>query len=199
MSDHGPDAGPELAAARARADAALAAALATPLPDEQDGALVTLGELAELADTPTVVLEALEREGLLVPRDPGDPATGRPPRWAPDDVQVVRAGMALLEAGLPLAELLDLAGRAHAALAGLADHAVETFLRYVRDPVLGSADDLDAAADDLVAAFRLMLPATGTLVGGHFRRLVVATALERVAADRAGGATNGDPDPSPPA
>lgn len=162
-------------------DAALVAAMDGPLPDEQPGDLVTLEELADLADTPLVVLEALQREGLLLPRRPGDPSTGEPPRWAADDVRVVTAGMALLEAGLPLAELLELARRADAALGDLADHAVETFLRYVRDPVRGTTDDDGDAAEELVAAFRRMLPATGTLVGGHFRRLVVSRARERVA------------------
>lgn len=162
-------------------DAALVAAMDGPMPDEQPGDLVTLEELADLADTPVVVLEALQREGLLLPRRPGDEDTGEPPRWAADDARVVAAGMALLEAGLPLAELLELARRADAALGDLADHAVETFLRYVRDPVRGTTDDDGVAAEELVAAFRRMLPATGTLVGGHFRRLVVSRARERVA------------------
>lgn len=161
-------------------DAALAEALATPLPDEGPGGLLTLEELAAASDTPLVVLEALARERLLLPRDPGDPEAGEPPRWAMDDAAVVDAGMALLSAGLPLAELLELARRADEALRPLADHAVETFLRYVRDPVRGTTDDDGAAADELVAAFRSMLPATGTLVGGHFRRLVVASARERI-------------------
>ncbi|HKJ57390.1 MAG TPA: hypothetical protein VJ978_15535 [Nitriliruptoraceae bacterium] len=162
-------------------DAALAAALATPLPDEAAGGLLTLEELSEASDTPVVILEALSREGLLLPRDPGDPDAGIEPRWALDDTAVVDAGMALLEAGLPLAELLDLARRADDALGALADHAVETFLRYVRDPVRGGIEDDGRAADELVTAFRSMLPASGTLVGGHFRRLVVAKARQRVA------------------
>lgn len=172
-------------------DAALAAALATPLPDEAPGGLVTLEELAERSNTSPAVLEALAREGLLLPRDPGDPDDpGAPPRYAVDDSSVVDAGMALLEAGLPLAELLDLARRADEALRSLADHAVETFLRYVRDPVRGTAGDQAQAADELVAAFRTMLPATGTLVGGHFRRLVVAAARARI------GEASGEP-PTP--
>lgn len=166
-------------------DAALAEALANPLPDEAPGGLLTLEELAAASDTPLVVLEALARERLLLPRDPGDPDAGRPPRWAMDDAAVVDAGMALLTAGLPLAELLELARRADEALRPLADHAVETFLRYVRDPVRGTTDDDGAAAVELVAAFRSMLPATGTLVGGHFRRLVVASARERIQGSQA--------------
>lgn len=172
-------------------DAALAAALDGPLPDEAKAELVTIEQLAEIAETPVVVLEALEREGLLLARDPGDPDRGIPPRWAVDDARVVEAGMDLLEAGLPLAELLELARRADQALGALADHAVETFLRYVRDPVLGTSKDDDIAADELVAAFRRMLPASGTMVGGHFRRLVVDRARDRVV--RQGPAATDDP------
>lgn len=172
-------------------DAALAAALAGPLPDEGAGGLLTLEELAEASGTPVVILEALTRERLLLPRDPGDPDAGVPPRWGRDDAAVVDAGMALLEAGLPLAELLELARRADDALGALADHAVETFLRYVRDPVRGGTEDDGRAADELVTAFRSMLPASGTLVGGHFRRLVVAKARQRVQ-----GPPDGPPDVS---
>ena len=177
---HTPDRAGDEQAALDDVDAALAEALATPLPDEDPGGLLTLEELASASDTPLVVLEALVRERLLLPRDPGDVDTGEPPRWAMDDAAVVDAGMALLTAGLPLAELLELARRADDALRPLADHAVETFLRYVRDPVRGTTDDEGAAAVELVAAFRSMLPATGTLVGGHFRRLVVASARDRI-------------------
>lgn len=174
-------------------DAALVRALVKPLPDEGEGNLVTLAELAEVSGTSLTVLEALVRERLLLPREPGDPQNPerRPPRYASDDASVVEAGMALLQAGLPLAELLDLARRADEALLGLAEHAVDTFLHYVRDPVRGSATDPAAAADQLVTAFQTMLPATGQLVGGHFRRLVIAAARQRLGAVE--GATESGP------
>lgn len=165
------------------ADAALAAALDTPLPDEAaagDGRLVTLDELADNAGLPLAVLEAVEREGLLVPRVEGPPA-----RYASSDVDVVRAGVRLLETGLPLGELLDLARRTDDALRGVADHAVETFLRFVRDPVRGTADSDEEASERLVSAFQQMLPAAGDLVGSHMRRLVLAAAKARLAQERA--------------
>ena len=159
-------------------DAALIEALSTATGStDAEGATrtLTLDQLADASGLPATVVEAVAREGLLHPL----PATD-PPQFAEDDLTVLRAGTTLLEAGLPLGELLDLARRTDQTLRELADHAVEVFLHFVRDPVRGTADDPDEAAGQLVAAFRSMLPATGELVGAHFRRLLVAAARARV-------------------
>jgi DNA-binding transcriptional MerR regulator len=156
-------------------DAALLAALERPL--EGTPGLLTLGELAARSGMPPAVLEALAREGLLLARS----AEGEP-RYHPDDAEAVRAGMELVEAGLPLAELLDLARRMDRAMRPVADAAVEVFARFVRDSVEASARDDDEAAARLVEAFRTMLPATGRLVDHHFRALLVAGARSRLAA-----------------
>lgn len=157
-------------------DAALIAALST-----ESGAVtgatsgLSLDELAEQAGLPATVVEAVAREGLLHPVPGSDP-----PRFTTDDLSVLTAGTTLLEAGLPLGELLDLARRTDQTLRQLADHAVEVFLHFVRDPVRGTAEDPEEAAQRLVGAFQSMLPATGELVGAHFRRLLVAAARARV-------------------
>lgn len=157
-------------------DAALIAALSEATGSEATGeGPLTADELADRAGLPVAVVEAVAREGLLHPVPDADP-----PRYTADDVTVLTAGTTLLEAGLPLGELLDLARRTDQTLRGLADHAVEVFLDFVRDPVRGTTDDPDAAAEQLVTAFRSMLPATGELVGAHFRRLLVAAARARV-------------------
>lgn len=155
------------------ADAALAAALAAPEPDGAS-TLHSLEELAEAADLSLPLLEAIVREGLLVPR------AEDPPRFALEDAEAVRAGLSLVEAGLPLAELLDLARRTDAAMRPVADHAVDLFVEYVRDPVHGTATSSDEAADRMLQAFELMLPATERLVGHHFRQLLVAAARRRI-------------------
>lgn len=153
-------------------DDALIAALSAAGSDTSG---LTAAELAERAGLPATVVEAVAREGLLHPLPGTDP-----PTFNEDDVTVLVAGTTLLDAGLPLGELLDLARRSDQALRALADHAVEVFLDFVRDPVRGTTDDPDAAAARLVAAFQAMLPATGELVGAHFRRLLVAAARARV-------------------
>lgn len=165
------------------ADAALAAALTTATSDRAED-LLSLEDLAAHTGLSVAVLEAVTREGLLIPRVDGDE-----PLYAADDVGVVRAGMRLLEAGLPLGELLDLARRADDALRDVAEHAVDVFMRFVRDPVKGTATSDDEAAQRLLEAFEQMLPAASDLVGSHMRRLVVTAARARLEQELADGAS----------
>lgn len=165
-------------------DDALLAALEDPLSGEEDGdaGLLTLDELADRSDLSVSVLEAFEREGLLVPRTDGAR------RYAAADAEMLRTGLALIEAGVPLGELLELARRADAALRELADHAVELFAQFVRDPIRGTSASDEEAAERLVEAFHVMLPAMERLVASHTRRLVTERARRRLA-DDAGGST----------
>lgn len=149
------------------ADAALVAALG----GGNGGTLLTRAELAERAGVPESLLEAMEREGLL------DPAGGG---YSDEDAGVLGAGLELLQAGLPLAELLDLARRHDQAMRAVADEAVELFVRFVRDPIRGSAADPDEAAQRMLDAFQRMLPATSGLVAHHFRRTLLAAARDRL-------------------
>lgn len=146
-------------------------ALARVLAGE-DG-LVSLEELARATGLSLPVLQTVAREGLLVAR------TEDPPRYAVADAELVRTALELVEAGLPLGEFLDLARRTDVAMRPLADHAVDLFVRFVRDPVLGTSGDDAEAAARLVAAFETMLPATEALVGRHFRELLLVAARER--------------------
>jgi DNA-binding transcriptional MerR regulator len=172
------------------AEQALALAIAGPLPGE-DGlaaATLTVEDLAERTGVSATLLEALAREGLLTPRGEGAAA-----RYAPGDAEVVRAGLALLEAGVPLSELLDLARRHDAAMRATADHAVELFARFVRDPIRAAAEDDGEVAERTVAALHQMLPATSTLVAHHFRRQLLDAARERLEDGGALGAGEEDP------
>ncbi|MFP5299154.1 MAG: MerR family transcriptional regulator [Actinomycetota bacterium] len=155
--------------------ALVAAVLGQP---NDDGELLTLEQVAERAGVTPALLEAIEREGLLV----ATIVDGRP-MYTPDDVQVVASGLSLLETGLPLSELLALAREHDEAMRGIAQRAVEMFLRFVRDPIRAKAASDEEAADDLVAAFRKMLPATTTLVGHHFQRVLLAEARARIEAE----------------
>ena len=172
-------------------DEALVAALTGPLPGEDvpdaDAQRLSLEELAAHTDLPLAVLEAIEREGFLLPRaGAGD----RP--YTAADAKAVQAGMALLEAGVPLGELLDLARRYDAAMQDVADHAVDLFVRFVRDPVQAEAASDDEAGARLVEAFRQMLPATGDLVAHHFRRLLLARAQARLSHELEHGGGGGE-------
>ena len=68
----------------------------------------------------------------------------------------------------------------------VAERAVDLFVRFVRDPIRGTAPSEEEAAAKLTEAFAAMLPATGALVGSHFRRLLIAEAQARLEATSAG-------------
>lgn len=150
-------------------------ALHRALVGEEREDLLTLSELAERSGLSLPLLEALAREGLLVPRIDDDD-----PRYHAGDAEAVRAGLDMVSAGLPLAELLDVARRADEAMRPVAEAAVDTFVRFVSDPVEGSSRDDDEAAERMVGAFETMLPAAGRLVAHHFQRLLVDAARRRL-------------------
>jgi hypothetical protein len=62
----------------------------------------------------------------------------------------------------------------------LADRAVELFDEYVRKPIRDTAASEDEAAAQLVEAFDTLLPAVTNLVATHFRRVLLATAEEKL-------------------
>ena len=139
-----------------------------------------LPALAASVGAPVALLEAVSRAGLLLPHHVDE---GGVPRFSAADADAVRAGLELLDAGLPLAELLELAGPTDAAVTDIAERAVEAFLRFVRDPVLGTAPDEDEAGRRLVAAYERMLPAVERLVAHHLRRRLVGAAVARMTAE----------------
>ena len=140
--------------------------------------LLTLSELAEASNFSTALLEVVIREGFLTP------VTEEPePLFEVSDADSLKAGLALVEAGLPLGELLDLARQTDTAMRPIAEQAIEVFARYVRDSVEANASSDEEAVHKLVSAFTTMLPATGRLVDRHFRRLLIEGARRRLAGD----------------
>ena len=163
------------------ADAALVAAV-TPRADDTQ-APFDLAGLAVEVEASVTLLESVARAGLLLPHHVDDAGVAR---YSAADAEAVRAGLTLLDAGLPLAELLALAGPTDRAVREVAERAVEAFLRFVRDPVLGSsacASADEAAGQRLITAYEQMLPATERLVAHHLRRRLILAALERLAAE----------------
>ena len=144
---------------------------------EGEGETFDLDGLAARVGVPAALLESLVREGLLVPRLHLGEA-----RFGPDDVTILTAGLRLLEAGLPLPEVFDLARRFHALSREVAGQAVELFDQYVRKPL--RAQDLDEAtkAERMVETFRTLMPAVGDLVSFHFRRILLQVAQEHLEA-----------------
>ena len=137
--------------------------------------LLTLDELATRTKLPPTLLEVVVREGFL------KPVTAEPePLFDPRDVEPIRAGLTLVEAGLPLGELLDLARKMDAAMQPVVDEAIDLFVRFVRDSVEVNAGSDEEAARRLVEAFTTMLPATGQMVDHHFRSLLLEGARRRL-------------------
>jgi DNA-binding transcriptional MerR regulator len=132
----------------------------------------TLAELGRRAGVPETLLEALEREGVLVPRHHQGGA-----RYTEADLVALQAGLKLLEYGLPLGEVLDLARLHQQAARAVAEQAVTLFDRQVR-----RGDGGAEAAAELVEAFHALLPATVSLVAHHFRRILLAVAQEHIEA-----------------
>ena len=142
-----------------------------------DEEFVTAGELAARSGVPLPLIESLAREGLLVPRLHEGEA-----RYTVDDLAVVSAGLRLLEVGLPLPGLLDLARVHHAAVRAVATQAVELFDSAVRRPLRDSDRAEEEKAEALVEAFRVVLPAVSELVAHHFRRVLLQVAQEHLEA-----------------
>lgn len=153
------------------ADEALVGALARPAGAGPDEELLTAQELSERSGIPVALLDAVAREGLLVPQRGGYMAA---------DVDVARAGLQLLEQGLPLPELLELAREHHRAVRAVAERAVAVFDDHVRQPLRAAGLPEEEAAARLVDAFRTLLPATATVVSHHFVRTLLAVATEHI-------------------
>jgi DNA-binding transcriptional MerR regulator len=157
------------------ADEALVEAVVAGSDDGDGGAeeFWTLAELGERAGVPGALLEALEREGVLVPRHQYGEA-----RYTEADLVALQAGLRLLEFGLPLGEVLELA-RMHTEGARLvAERAVSLFDRHIRQ----ARRPGDEAPAELVDAFHALLPATVSLVAHQFRRILLTVAQEHIEA-----------------
>jgi DNA-binding transcriptional MerR regulator len=156
------------------ADEALVTALVAPSAAAGVGGpgdVLTLEQLAERSGIPQPILDAVVREGLLVPRRGG---------YDVADVEVAKAGLALLSHGLPMPELLDLARQHNNAMRAVAEQAVALFDAHVRQPLRSSTLDDGEAAARLVESFEALLPATATIVAHHFTRTLLAVATEHI-------------------
>jgi len=146
-------------------------------PDGSPEEFLTLTTLSERAGVPVALLEALEKEGVLIPRRHEGER-----RYTDADRVALRSGLRLLEYGLPLGEVLELA-RLHAQSAReLAERAVELFDDNVRHALRREGSGDAEAAARLVEAFDALLPATVSLVAHHFRRILLAVAQEHIEA-----------------
>ena len=165
-------------------DVPLAAAVAGA--QRGDAELLDLDELAARVGVPAPLLEAVVREGLLVPQQ-RDGRSG----YTVADVDVLRAGLRLLEAGFPLPDLLALARRHHEATRAIAGDAVEMFDEHVRRPLQPRTSPTTRRPSASSRRSARLLPTVTTLVAHHFRSVLLEVAQEHLEAvgdaDRARG------------
>jgi len=117
---------------------------------------------------PEVMIVAAERAGLFEPV-----VVDGEPRFVEADLGMARAGLMLLEAGIPLQELFDLASRHAQNVQAACDAAIDLFDASIRKRG-ANADDESATR-----IFKEMLPQATRLVALHFQRTLVARALDR--------------------
>ena len=168
------------------ADAGLAAAVAAERGESSDGELLSLDAFASASGVPASLIQAVEREGIRIGHEVGGET-----KYTPGDIELVRTALRLLEFGLPLGDLLALAGEADRSMRGLADRAVELFDEHVRKPIRDTAPDPDAASARMVEAFQELLPAVTLIVSHHFRRVLLEVAEEHIEAPDGQSRTNG--------
>jgi DNA-binding transcriptional MerR regulator len=152
-------------------DEALVEAITHPPAPET----LTLEELSARSGVAAPLLRSLEQAGLLVPV-----SDGADPSYPAADLEAIAAGLKLLEAGVPLGDLMDL-GREHAAsVERTSRRAVDLFDRHVRERIQAAGRDPADAERELLDLFNQLLDASGTLVRHHFERTLIKAAREHV-------------------
>lgn len=131
---------------------------------------LTRAELAAATGVPEALLHSAEAAGLWGGAGEGEAA------YTEADVELVRLGLSILDAGLPLDRLLAIATQFTAHLDETADAAVDLFNESVR-----RGEDADPAS--VVAAFTSLLPAVTGLVALAFQRTLVAKGRARLLVD----------------
>lgn len=145
--------------------------LLSALVAEQVGTrTLSRAELAAEAGIPEALITAAQAAGLVEPLRAGDEE-----RFGESDLQMARAALALLSAGIPLDQLTDLAVMQARATQEVAERAIELFDLHIRK---GGAADADPSA--ITAAFRDLLPQATRLVALFFQRTIVGRALARL-------------------
>ncbi len=131
---------------------------------------LTREELAAEAGVPLAIIRAVETAGLIEPLH-GDGED----RFSEADLEMARAGLILLESGVPLQSLLQIAVDHARHTRDVCDTAVELFDQSIRKSSSDSRDD-----EAIAAAFQALLPQVTRLVAVHFQRTLVSRALNRL-------------------
>jgi DNA-binding transcriptional MerR regulator len=148
-----------------------AAPLLAALVEAQQGERTfSRAELAREAGIPEPLIQAAQAAGLVEPM-----RVGGEERFGDADLQMARAGMAILAAGFPLGDLLGLAVDHARSVQEVSERAIDLFDRFVRR---GGEDE--GRSREITSAFQQLLPAVTKLVALHFQRTLVNRAIARL-------------------
>ena len=139
------------------------------LADATSSNRLTRHEVADLACVPEGLVSLLTDNGILEPITVDGETL-----FDESAVPMVRAGLAISAAGVPLDELVALAADHSANVDQVVDRAIALFEDHI---TVGT----DGSDDALVDVVRSLLPAVTRLVAQHFNRTLVNRALDRVA------------------
>ena len=140
--------------------------LAALLEESVGGRTLSREAFAAESGMPEVMILAAERAGLFEPV-----VVDGEPHFVEADLGMARAGLTLLEAGIPLQELLELSTRHAQNVQAACDAAIELFDASIRKR--GTDDEA------VTRIFKELLPQVTRLVALHFQRTLVARALNR--------------------
>jgi len=130
-------------------------------------------ELAAETGLPPVMIRSAVESGLLRPLH----VEGRE-RYSEADAEMARTGLSLLESGLPLQDLLEVAAVHAQHVSEVCERGIDLFDDYVRKAGPSAGDDRAIAR-----SFETLLPLVTRLVAVHFQRTLVTRALERLEGD----------------
>lgn len=151
----------------------LSSSSATPLLEvlADGGGGLSRDDVAEAAGVDAQIVDLAVAAELLEPIE----TAGQEPRFGEDAVAMLQAARQILEAGVPLDELVTLATSHASSITGVVDAAIDLFANHVVP-----RHDGDPAA--LTETFQHLLTQTTTLVARHFQRTLVARSVERLTA-----------------
>ena len=135
---------------------------------------VSRAELAAEAGVPEALVQAAQSAGLIEPL-----VVNGEERFGEPEVEMARAGLALLQSGFPVQALLEHAVGHARHVQELCDAAIELFNDHVRKR---GGQPVDDAA--VTAAFQKLMPQVTRLVALHFQRTLVNRALNRLRDNR---------------
>jgi DNA-binding transcriptional MerR regulator len=144
--------------------------LAALLEERVGERTVTRAELAAEAGVPEVLVRAAESAGLVAPL-----LVDGEERSREADLEMARAGLAILEAGFPMQALLERAVIHARNVQEVCDAAIDLFDEHIRKRG-SAADDPEA----ITRVFQELLPQITRLVALHFQRTLVSRALTRL-------------------